>query len=111
MKIEALQIGNITVVAMSGRLDSTNAAAADTEVMQAIGASQRVILDLAEVEYVSSAGLRIVLLVAKRLTAAHGKLVIAALNANVYEVFEVSGFLKILKVTADREAAVTLLEA
>jgi anti-anti-sigma factor len=111
MKIEAQQLEDVMLVALTGRLDSTNAAMADAEIMQAIGTSRNVVLDLASVNYVSSAGLRIVLLVAKRLGAQQGRLIVAGLSPNVHEVFEVSGFLRILKVAPDRDHAIAQLKA
>ena len=63
------------------------------------------VLDMAGVEYISSAGLRVVLLLAKRLKQNSGHLVLCGLQPHVHEVFDISGFLAILDVADSRDAA------
>lgn len=108
MEIELRHAGTATIVVLSGRLDSTNATEADSTI-QNCGNDQtnRLVLDLSTVNYVSSAGLRVVLLAAKRTSAKGGRFAIAGLQQNVREVFDVSGFLQILTVfdTADEAVA------
>ena len=64
---------------------------------------------MTELSYISSAGLRVVLVLAKRLKQAGGKLVIYGMQPHVREVFDISGFLAILNVTATRNEAVEQL--
>ena len=54
-------------------------------------------LDLGRLDYISSAGLRVVLIAAKRLKSVGGALVLCTLNPSVREVFEISGFASILE--------------
>jgi anti-sigma B factor antagonist len=69
----------------------------------------RIVLDLADLEYVSSAGLRSVLGALKRAGATGGKLALAAPIPSVLEVFEISGFNTLLAVHPDRASAVAAL--
>jgi len=69
----------------------------------------RIVLDLGRLDYISSAGLRVVLLLAKKLKQLGGALILCDIQPNVREVFEISGFLTILKVCASREEAVEAL--
>ena len=70
-----------------------------------------VVLDCAELNYIASAGLRVVLMCAKRAQSAGTRLVVCGLQAPVREVFTVSGFLKILSVADDFEQAQAALAA
>lgn len=93
-------------VTLSGRLDS--ATSGDFErslqgLFQVVGA--KVMMDFSTLDYISSAGLRVVLMAAKRAKQGQGQLVLYGLQPHVKEVFEISGFLKILEVVNDRAAA------
>ena len=66
---------------------------------------RQLVLDFAALDYISSAGLRLVLVLAKRLKQAGGKLVIYGMQPHVREVFDISGFLAILNVTGTRAEA------
>ena len=68
-------------------------------------------VDFSALTYVSSAGLRVILMAAKRVKQSQGKLVLFGLSPQVREVFEISGFLKILDVVDDRAAALVRLKA
>ena len=99
--------GDVHVVELAGRLDSVTAAEFDKQIAALPGS--RIVLDLAKLEYISSAGLRSVLGAVKRATAAGGKLVLAAPIASVVEVFEISGFITLVTVHPDRAGAVAAL--
>jgi anti-anti-sigma factor len=95
-----------------GRLDSNSGPVFEKELLGYIeGGCRRLLLDFSELNYISSAGLRIVLVAAKRIKAAGGRLVLAALNAQVNEVFEISGFNRILDIEPDYASAAARLSA
>ncbi len=99
-----------TVYAPVGRIDSSNAAAAEREVLGLVqGPAPQVLLDLRRVEYLSSAGLRVLLVVAKACRAAGGRAVIEAPTASVAQVLTMSGFDKIIPILPTREAALAAL--
>lgn len=80
-------------VAVAGRLDSASSAGFESKLLGVITAGERaVILECTALAYLSSAGLRALLVAAKKMKAAGGQLVIAALRDEVREVFELSGF-------------------
>jgi anti-anti-sigma factor len=110
--IESDWIEDVLVLALQGRLDSVNAAEVEASIKEQITqGANRIALDFSEVAYVSSAGLRVVLVVAKRLKEIGGRLVLIGLTPSVREVFAISGFLQILTVCEDREAALAELGA
>jgi anti-sigma B factor antagonist/stage II sporulation protein AA (anti-sigma F factor antagonist) len=109
MQIEELKQAGIPVLAPAGRLDTNTAPAFEAALLGVLESSHRLIVDLAGVDYVSSAGLRVVLMGAKRARQAGGGLVLCGLDPNIREVFTVSGFLKILVTAESREQALGLL--
>jgi anti-anti-sigma factor len=94
------------VFALPARVDSSSAAGFETDVLAAIvGEGTRLIMDFASTTYMSSAGLRVVLLAAKKLKASGGDLVLCNLGAPIMEIFRVSGFARILTFAPDLAAA------
>lgn len=89
-----------------GRIDAANAAVAESDVLALLEkAGPSVILDLSQVDYLSSAGLRVLLVGAKTARAKGGKAVIVAPKPAVLEILRMSGFDKIIPVADSREAA------
>jgi anti-anti-sigma factor len=87
----------VVIVAIKGRLDAGSSPDLEREIEKVMAEGEnRLILDLAELNYISSAGLRIILAGAKKLKAKQGGLSIASLQSMVKEVFEVSGFSSII---------------
>lgn len=98
--------GGLAVVVLSGRLDSTNAAETEAKIVEQIEAgNKRVVIDASGLDYLSSAGLRVFLVVAKRVKAAGGGVALHSLTDHVREVFEISGFINVLTVCANRDEA------
>lgn len=94
------------VVSVSGRLDSSTAGELEAVLPPRVREQKAVILSLADVPYVSSAGLRVLLIGAKAAKAAGNKLVLAGLSPAVREVFDISGFSKIFTIVADVDAGI-----
>lgn len=82
-------------IALEGRLDTTSAPRLEAELRQNLNGVTRLDLDFAGLEYISSAGLR-VLLAAQKVMQKQGKMVIHSANETVMEVFEITGFTDIL---------------
>lgn len=89
--------GNTLSIALEGRLDTTTAPQLEAELKQSIADNTELILDFAKLEYISSAGLR-VLLAAQKVMNKQGKMVIRNVNDVISEVFEVTGFADILTI-------------
>lgn len=97
-------------VLATGRIDSSNAATFEKDLLALYGTPEtKVVVDMSGLDYISSAGLRVVLMGAKRAKAGKGRLVLSGIQPQVREVFEMSGFLKILETAADQAAAKSLL--
>ena len=101
MQIDESRHAGAVVVAPVGRIDSTTSPALDAHLLGLARAGEhRVVLDFSRVEYISSAGLRVMLTLAKRTKEAKGKLALAALGDSVRQVFELAGFLPLFSVEA-----------
>ncbi len=98
------------VVSLQGRLDSATAGQLEKQLQSLFEAPVRhVLFDMSALDYISSAGLRIGLMTAKRAKQAQVRLVLCSMLPHVKEVFEISGFLKIIECTDTREDALTRL--
>lgn len=82
---------------LSGRLDTTTAPQFEKEITASLGDIESLILDFASLEYISSAGLR-VLLSAQKIMNKKGKMVIINANDDIKEVFDITGFTDILTI-------------
>lgn len=84
-------------IALEGRLDTTTAPRLEAELKQSVADNTKLILDFAKLEYLSSAGLR-VLLAAQKVMNKQGEMIIRNVNEVIAEVFEVTGFSDILTI-------------
>jgi anti-anti-sigma factor len=99
--------GDVVIARLAGRLDSGSAPAAEEQLTRLIGSgAPRLAIDLSKLEYISSAGLRVLLLVARKVQQAGGKLALFGLNPSVHEVFSISGFNTIFTIRDDAAAAI-----
>lgn len=97
----------VIVVAPQGRIDSTTSAAFDAHLLGLPKTGQpRIVIDFANVDYISSAGLRVMLTLAKRVRDARGALALCSLDDTVRQVFELAGFLPLFAVEGSRDGAV-----
>ena len=94
----------------TGRLDSLSSQKLQDELFRRISDGDTlIILDLQSLEYISSAGLRVLLLVGKELTARNGQFALCSLNKNVREVFEISGFISLLSIHDSIDTAIEVI--
>ena len=106
MQIDTTERDGATVVALAGKLDTSTSSEAETHLHGVVDAgATRLVIDFGELDFVSSAGLRVLLTTAKRLKAGSGELRVCSLNDAVQEVFDISGFGSLLNVQPDVGAA------
>lgn len=97
----------VVVVSPVGRVDSTTSLRLEQHLSALAAAEEsRVVMDLSGVDYISSAGLRVLLALAKRVRDQKGRVALFAMNDSVRQVFELAGFLPLFTVTASRDDAV-----
>ena len=108
MNVSVRKVRDAAVVAVDGRLDALTAPDLEAALRDLVdGGAAKVVLDLGDAVYVSSAGLRVMLVTAKGLKAKAGELRVCSLTEHVHEVFDISGFTSLLDVypTADEALA------
>ena len=97
MKIEKQMDATKLTIALEGRLDTMTAPELDKELQGSLSGITQLVFDLTNLEYVSSAGLR-VLLSAQKVMSKQGSMVVKNVNEQIMEVFEVTGFTDILTI-------------
>ena len=124
MEISEHEAANIITLSLSGRLDATTAKTFQDAILGRIeSGSCRLVVELSQLEYISSAGLRVFALAGKRLNSANGKLVLCGFRKTiphntlnripdpVREVFDTSGFSLIFPSYGSHDDAIEALQA
>jgi len=97
MEINTISKEEATVVSLEGNLDGTTAEFTQEKLLQLLTPNCELIIDMAKCPYVSSAGLRVLLMTAKQLTRIGGAGVFAGLSEEVRDVMEMTGFSSIFE--------------
>lgn len=112
MDITVLQQGDATILALSGRMDATTVGDFEQAWRDRIDAGEtRIVVDLAGIEYISSAGLRGILALLKMCKSKGGRLAFCSMGSMVAEVFKISGFTAMLSIHDNRDGAVAFVGA
>lgn len=110
LKVQAEREGAAIVICPSGRIDGSNVNALEKAIDEQIDAGETTLLfDFAELQYISSAGLRVLLVTARRMQQGDGSTAFCALADHIAEIFEISGFKSILQVYQTRREALAAL--
>jgi anti-sigma B factor antagonist len=105
MDISQREIEGVVCIKLTGRLDADSAPAAEATVKELLQQGKsKLLFDLGELDYISSAGLRVILMTVKALQGQKGKLLLSSLRPYVREIFDVSSFSSIIPITETVEA-------
>ena len=111
MEVTETKRGKATVLAVKGRLDTAASNALQERWLGRIQEGDRwFVLDGSELAYVSSSGLRIILLAAKRLRDSPGGIAVCGLNPRIQQIFAVTGFEKLFPIRDSLNDALQALE-
>ena len=106
MNITESKAGEINIVSIEGRLDTTNYGELEHHLSSLTDNDEvQILIDLSKLEYISSSGLRILLMFLKKIKAAEGRFMLCSMSNDIKEVFEISGFINIFEIFDDQEAA------
>ena len=97
------------VFAPTGRIDGTNAPAVEKDILAQLGDHKSLVVDLSAIDYISSAGLRVLLVAAKTARQRGGSLMLVGPKPAIVEILKISGFDKILPIHPTMDAAVAAL--
>ena len=111
MEITQEKVGSVMAVALTGRVDAGTSKAVEDALLKLIdGGERRLVVDLAAVDYISSVGLRVLILAAKRLKPLKGTVAPCSLQPAIRQIFEIAGFTTIFTIYGSRSEAITALE-
>ena len=106
MEISADRDGGAVIARANGRIDSSNSREFHSSLEAVIDEDDSaVVLDFEDVSYISSAGMRVILLTAKGLQSSGVKFVLCSMNESIREVFQISGFDKIIPIHGSQSEA------
>ncbi len=106
MNINILQEEDITIVEFAGRMDATNATEFEDSLEGCFNSGQKkLIIDFSSLEYISSAGLRSILIIEKKKNTHNAQIIFCSLQSMVAEIFKISAFTTILKVVNTMDEA------
>jgi len=108
MEIKEENRGEVKIIGLRGRLDATTSPGVEKRLLELVAQGEvRIAFDLSGLSYISSMGLRVLMVVAKQVQTAGGKLALATLSDSVREIFNLAGFTQLFSVfqTVDEAAA------
>ena len=112
MNVEHQVLDTVDLVFMSGRVDAQSAPGVNEEIVNILDQGKnKMLINFKDLEYISSAGLRILIIIAKKLRASEGGLALCSLEEKIYEVFDVSGFTAIFQIYDTQEEAIKALNS
>jgi anti-anti-sigma factor len=106
MDISTSSQSGVTIIKLSGSLDGNTVNEAQEKILPLLSANTQAVLDLKDCGYISSAGLRLLLMAAKQLSTQNGILVLCGLSDEIKDVMEMTGFSNFFKTFGDVAQAV-----
>lgn len=108
MELKFRKEGSATVLVISGRLDTSNYESFSDELFKKLEEGGKyIVMDMEDLDYISSSGLRVFLSALKKIRAEQGDIVLCCMSEKINEVFEISGFSSLFKVFVSIEDAIT----
>lgn|SRR5262249_12929528 len=111
MDIDIKMVQQVAVVEISGELDGRTAPLAQERIAPLCQPGSKIILDMSRVMYMSSAGLRLMLLLYRRVSGVDGQIVLAGLSEEIQDIMLATGFLAYFTVYDTLDAGVAALQA
>jgi len=93
--------GNVLTVKPEGRLDTATSPVLENELKKHLDGVQEIIMDFSNVDYISSGGLRVLLATEQLMEARDGSIKLIHVNQHIIEIFELVGFMEVIKVETD----------
>ena len=106
MEINEQKTDQGIIIGVIGRLDTTNYSMLEKKLMDLIDSNHhKILVECSKMDYISSSGLRILLMGLKKITLLKGKFALCGLQENINEIFEISGFTSIFEIYSTKEDA------
>jgi len=109
MDVQIKNVDDVIVVAVSGEIDGKTAPEAQNVILPLVEPGSKLLVDMSEVPYMSSAGLRMMLLIYRQVSANDGQSVLVGLSEELKDTMEVTGFLNYFEVRDTYDAGLQAL--
>jgi anti-sigma B factor antagonist len=110
MNIQTKTVTGVIVIKLAGDIDANTAPTVQSQVSPYVQPDGKILLDLSQVAYMSSAGLRVLLSLYRQTTAKNGKLVLVGLSEDIEDTMSVTGFLEFFTVCKTLDAGMAALK-
>jgi len=98
MHIDIKTESDILIITIEGSIDSKTASEVQQKILEASVESNNVIIDLTKVDFVSSAGLRVLLMVYRQIKAKNGKVILVGVSEEITEIMSITGFINFFEI-------------
>jgi len=107
MNITTKSLGGVTVVTVDGSIDSKTAPELQQKILEATAGTNMMVIDLSAVSFVSSAGLRVLLMVYRQVKSKDGKVILAGVSQEIKDVMSMTGFITFFELAETEAEAIT----
>jgi len=109
MEVKIMNIGDVKILSVRGKIEASTAPELQDIVLSNAQNTNKLLLDLSEVEYMSSAGLRVMLLLHRQIQESEGRVILVGLQDRIRDAMQMTGFLKHFAVAPDVKAGLELM--
>jgi anti-sigma B factor antagonist len=109
MEVEFMNAGDVKILSVSGRIDANTSQELQDVVLDTAHKSHKLLLDLSKVDYMSSAGLRVMLLLHREIQDNDGRVILVGLQDRIRDAMEMTGFLKHFAVVPDVQTGIEMI--
>lgn len=109
MEVELMNAGDVKILSVSGRVDANTSQELQDVVLDTARENHKLLLDLSEVDYMSSAGLRVILLLHREIHDNDGRVILVGLQDRIRDAMEMTGFLKHFAVVSDVQTGIEMM--
>lgn len=110
MKVTIKDFDDISVVEVEGNIDSKTAPEFERNTKVAMDKSNAIAIDLTAVEFMSSAGLRVLLMLYRNVKAKEGKVVLVGVSEEIQDVMSMTGFINFFKIVEKQDEGISFLK-
>lgn len=111
MNVPIRPINDVMVAALSGNIDGRTAPPIQEQLQALAQPGSKIVLDMSQVAYMSSAGLRVLLMLFRQLDSNDGRIILAGLREEIRDIMAITGFLELFTVSETVDEAVAILTA
>jgi len=108
MTVDINKNDDAVIISIEGSIDSKTAGELQTQIMESASDTSKVVMDLYKVDFVSSAGLRVLLMVYRQIKSKNGKVILVGVSEEIQDVMSMTGFINFFEISATVDDALKL---